>query len=318
MAGSRFQEEMDDWNDQPGSVEALLHVDAQLHDDPLGYTSWEASGPLARLLGAVTAAEVSGNEDAEARAVAGFSVARALDDENFYGRTRKPAKQRRALSQAALAGALAAGVLAATSGLAAAAHTSVAKVVSDIANGLGSSEPTHVQTPRPGIPPTTTPNPSIGTVAGPASATPPATTTGTTGSCASGTDRSASGRESDNAACGTVSHGSGGKSVPSASGHRGKPSKSPSKVRGAGGSGTAAKGKAVNLGSGSGRRVVGGSGSGSHGSMSNRSGSAGGSVSGTGHGSGSGTNPVGHPHRHHHHHGQKHVVDVGESLSGGQ
>src|SRR6516164_653667 len=101
MAGSRFQQEMNDWEDHPGSVEALLHVDAQLHDDPLGYTTWEASGSLDRLLGAATADDAPGDGDAEARAVAGFNVAMALNDENFYGQARKPTKQRRAVSHAA-------------------------------------------------------------------------------------------------------------------------------------------------------------------------------------------------------------------------
>ena len=318
MAESRFQEEMDDWEDHPGSIEALLHVDAQLHDDPLGYTTWEASGPLAGLLTAATCDEGTHDAEAEARAVAGFSVARALDDDNFYGRGRKSGKQRRTVRHAALAGVLAAGVLSATSGLAAAAHTSVVKVVSDIADGLRSSGPAHGQSPRPVDSPSTTPNPPSGDggdltrVA--ASDTAP--------SCRAGVDPSVSGGASANAACGSVSHGAHGNAAPTTNGERARRATAPGATMRASGPGDSSTGGAAKMRSRSAGGAVAGSRSGSHKTFSSGSGSGGGSVSGggsgskTGNGTGSGTHAVGHLHHHHHHH---HVdIGVGDSTSGSQ
>jgi hypothetical protein len=319
MAESRFQEEMNDWEDHPGSIEALLHVDAQLHDDPLGYTTWEASGPLAGLLTAATSDEVTHDADAEARAVAGFSVARALDDDNFYGRGRKSGKQRRTVRHAALAGALAAGVLSATSGLAAAAHTSVVKVVSDIADGLRSSGPAHGQSPGSGTSPSTTPNPPNGAGGDPTRVA----ASDSASSCGAG-GPSVSGSASANAACGSVSHGGRENPAPTTNRGRAKRATAPSATMQASGPGDSSTGAAAKKRSRSAGGAVAGSQSGSHKTFSSGSGSGGGSVSGggsgskTGNGTGSGTHAVGHIH-HHHHHNRHHVdIGVGDPSSGGQ
>ncbi len=315
MAESRFQEEMNDWEDHPGSIEALLHVDAQLHDDPLGYTTWEASGPLAGLLTAATSDEGTHDAEAEARAVAGFSVARALDDDNFYGRGRKSGKQRRTVRHAALAGVLAAGVLSATSGLAAAAHTSVVKVVSDIADGLSSSGPAHGQSPGSVTSPSTTPNPS-----GAGGDLTRVAASDTAPSCHAGVDPSVSGSASANASCGSVSHRARGNPAPTTNGGRAKRAKDPGATMRASGPGDSST-VGAKLRSKSAGGAAANSRSGSHKTFSSGSGSGGGSVSGggsgskTGNGTGVGTHPVGHLHHHHHRH---HVdIGVGDSPSGG-
>jgi hypothetical protein len=308
MAESRFQEEMNDWEDHPGSIEALLHVDAQLHDDPLGYTTWEASGPLAGLLTAATSDEGTHDADAEARAVAGFSVARALDDDNFYGRGRKSGTQRRTVRHAALAGALAAGVLSATSGLAAAAHTSVVKVVSDIADGLRSSGPAHGQSPGSVTSPSTIPNPPSGAGGDPTRVA----ASDTAPSCRAG-DPSVSSSASANAACGSVSHGARGNPAPTTNGERAQ--RATGATMRASGRGNTSTGAAAKKRSRSAGGAVAGSGSGSHKTFSSGSGSGGGSVSSggsgsrNGNGTGTGTHAVGHLHHHHHHH--PHHVDIG-------
>jgi hypothetical protein len=321
MAGSRFQEEMNEWDDHPGSVEALLHVDAQLHDDPLGYTRWEASGSLARLLSAATSDEASWDEEAEARAVAGFNVAMALDDDNFYGRDRRPTKQRRAMSHAAFAGVLAAGVLAATSGLAAAAHTSVAKVVSDIADGLSSSPPAQDKAPTPTTAPS--PTPTTSTVGTSAAAT---TAPGTTTSCSSGANVSGANAMSANVVCGTGAHKQSGEVGATRNGPLGNGTKGAGGAHQSNGSGKAGTGATMHLGSGSSVGGVRGEGMGSHRYSNSGSGSGGSSGSqsgggpsgGTGNGGDPGANPQGHFHRHpHHHHSHQHVVDLGGASFGG-
>jgi hypothetical protein len=315
MADSRFDEEMDDWEDHPGTVEALLHVDAQLHDDPMGYTTWEASGPLARLLKAATADEGSYDADAEARVVAGFNLARALEDDNFYGRPlHKSIKPRRAIGHAAVAGVLAAGALAASSGLAA-AHTTVARVISDIANGLSSLGSASGQSLRPA--PTITRNTPSGTEVSPDPRAIDSTGPGTSGSCPTSADASVSVSPSSNGPCGVVSHGPRGTAGATAHRHQERRTKAVGDVTGGYGSAHPATGASRGRGS------HGGAGAGSPteslGSVTKGYGSGGGSgsgersQSGTGNRSGPGTNPGGHHHHHHHHPGNT----SGGSPSGG-
>jgi hypothetical protein len=316
MADSRFGKDMDDWGD-PGSIEALLHVDAQLLDDPLGYTSWEASGPLATLLQAATADDATYDAEAEAAAVAGFNLARALDDENFYARTshlsRKPG---RAVSRAALAGVLAAGVLAATGGLAA-AHTSVARVISDIAHGLNSNGAPHPESHRPAQPPAGSASESAESVTSTVSSTVPTPAGGCDpGVAGSASNSTSSNSTSSNSACGVVSHVSVTTGLPATIHRHG--AKGRTALGGAPGA-TAPPNSSTtvpsNPGSGGRGGAKPGSGSGPGGVW--RTGSGTGRGSGTGTGNGTGPGPGGHHHHHHRHHHHHHTTNSSPTSTDG-